>query len=290
MAPAMTRASAAAAMDIHGAAGDIGDMPIVISTTAELDDHIALVDAATGPERHARMGGFSFVLPPDQLLDIDPFTDHYREIIRRQYLFMTGDAAYNVAREADVGDFAADDPYPFSGRHPGVVGDHFGAIAFLMKYFPVMPPGRVLDVGAGWGNTSLMLARTGYRVDALDINKPYLDLIDAWAARLLVSDRVRTLHRPFDQIGALTDRYDTIMFFESFHHALDHSALLDACKSRLGEGGALLFAGEPIYADWPAPWSLRSDSLAAYCIRKYGWMELGFNETYFIELCTGARL
>jgi hypothetical protein len=56
----------------------------------------------------------------------------------------------------------------------------------------------------------------------------------------------------------------------------------------LTKEGIIVFAAEPIVADamsfLPYPWGLRlqGESLRAIC--KWGWLELGFSETYFYEL------
>ncbi len=55
-------------------------------------------------------------------------------------------------------------------------------------------------------------------------------------------------------------------------------------------GGKVLWAGEPI-APMGYPWGLRLDGYSLWSTRTHGWLELGFDETYFAEILarTGWR-
>ena len=56
----------------------------------------------------------------------------------------------------------------------------------------------------------------------------------------------------------------------------------------LNPGGLLAFAAEPIVPDHseivPYPWGLRMDGLSIWSIRRWGWLELGFQQGYFQKL------
>ena len=47
--------------------------------------------------------------------------------------------------------------------------------------------------------------------------------------------------------------------------------------------GKLVFSAEPISDELPAPWCLRLDGESLWQIRRRGWLELGFQERYFID-------
>lgn len=47
--------------------------------------------------------------------------------------------------------------------------------------------------------------------------------------------------------------------------------------------GRVFFAAEPITAGFPIPWGLRLDGESLWAIRRFGWLELGFNEHYFLQ-------
>lgn len=58
---------------------------------------------------------------------------------------------------------------------------------------------------------------------------------------------------------------------------------MDMLDDIVAPGGAVLFAGEPISDSFPMPWGLRLDGESLWAIRRNGWLELGFSESYFIR-------
>jgi hypothetical protein len=84
-----------------------------------------------------------------------------------------------------------------------------------------------------------------YRAALLDIVK-----VEAAALRTCVA----TLHGQFGD-GPDGAMFDAILFFEAFHHALDHLGLLARLRDRLAPNGRVIFAGEPIMeaGDYWAP-------------------------------------
>jgi len=85
-------------------------------------------------------------------------------------------------------------------------------------------------------------------------------------------------------ISSFDRQFDAVLFFECFHHCANHQTLIAEFDRVVAPGGKILFAAEPITADFPIPWGLRLDGESLWAIRKHGWMELGFNERYFDSL------
>jgi len=79
----------------------------------------------------------------------------------------------------------------------------------------------------------------------------------------------------------LDDRFDAVLFFESFHHCENHLQLLSGLDRAVLPGGRVLFAAEPITKSFPLPWGLRLDGESLWAIRRNGWLELGFRRSYF---------
>jgi SAM-dependent methyltransferase len=89
-------------------------------------------------------------------------------------------------------------------------------------------------------------------------------------------------------------KFDVIIFHESFHHFHDHLSVINKLPSILSPTGVIVFASEPIVPDIcstvPYPWGLRMDGLSLRCIRNFGWFELGFTRSYFLEMLASKDL
>jgi SAM-dependent methyltransferase len=149
------------------------------------------------------------------------------------------------------------------------------------------PGQRILEYGPGEGVVALEAAKVGCHVTVADIEPLYLNIIQRRADAAGVS--VRTVLGEFGcDCG---DNYDRIWFYEAFHHALDHAELLKRLHTMLSPAGKLLLIGEPVIGPhneyWRPtlsyPWGLRLDGLSFRAIQTYGWMELGFDQSYLIE-------
>lgn len=249
----------------------------------QLDQAIAEADTP-GADRGKLISDIAYYPDMSSFANFDPFSTLYLTNVRRIYEEMR-EGVYDVNDEANTLEYSLTEPSPYNSRHPNLIGHHIGSIVTVVRDIGKSPPARVLDLGFGAGDTSLMLARCGFKVDAVDINQRFVELLKYWSDRLHVKDRINVLALPFDQIGSLDGSYDVILFFESFHHSLDHAALVAELETKLNDDGVIIFAGEPIYDHFPIPWGLRhAEGLATYCIRKFGWMELGFQTSYFLEL------
>ena len=253
----------------------------------ELDAAICACDEE-GANRGKLISDIYFLPDLSRLELLDPFSSEYRNEIGAIFSSVRGDT-YHVGFESNTMDSDILEPGPYNSRHPHLIGDHIGGIATIVKNIEILPPARIMDIGAGWGNTSLLLARCGFDVDAIDINDRFIEVMAHWADRVHVSERMTPIKLEFDQIKSLDHEYDGVLFFESFHHCLNHFELLVVLFEKLKHNGLIVFAGEPIYDWWKLPWALRhEEGLATYCIRRFGWLELGFSENYFIELLERA--
>jgi hypothetical protein len=87
---------------------------------------------------------------------------------------------------------------------------------------------------------------------------------------------------------SVVDPYDAVVFFECFHHCADHMRLLRALRKAVKPEGCVYFGAEPITDAFPMPWGLRLDGESLWAVRKQGWLELGFTETYFQEALSSA--
>lgn len=219
----------------------------------------------------------------------DPFSPEFTEHVHSCWKILTGRASYDAAQfevtPINVEQAAnKPDAYSSNGDHLGRFLEAYGQIIQLMK---VVPGTRVLEFGAGDGQIALHLARMGCEVIVVDIEQGFLRVIEEQARRLGVE--IQTVHGDFLNFGELP-KVDRILFFESFHHSLQHQDVVVKLHHVLKDDGALVFAGEPIIAPdgtWqdavPYPWGVRLDGLSLRAMNMHGWMELGFQESYFVH-------
>ncbi|POR42581.1 hypothetical protein CRT23_12390 [Methylobacterium sp. V23] len=252
-------------------------------TLEDVDREIAAADQP-GVDRGKIISDIQYFPDLSSLDGKDPFSAEYKSAILEIFNDMK-EGGYCLDDEAIIFDSPIEEPSPYNSHHPAMIGGHLAAIATLVRHIDVLPPGRVLDMGFGTGDTSLLLARCGFHVDAVDVNPRFIEMLTHWKERVYVGDKIKVLQTDYDSLEGVAGPYDAITFFESFHHSLNHVDLLKRLTAMLKPGGAIIFAGEPIYDHFSIPWGLRHDEgLATYCIRKMGWMELGFNTQYFLEL------
>lgn len=111
---------------------------------------------------------------------------------------------------------------------------------FLVEQLHRLPKGTALDVAAGGGRHSLLLAARGYHVDAIDRDAAALSQLSASAAkqeRSSINTKVVDLEQPapFDP-GFGHDTYDVIVVFFYLHRPL-FPFLVEALKP----GGVLIY-------------------------------------------------
>jgi SAM-dependent methyltransferase len=147
-----------------------------------------------------------------------------------------------------------------------------------------LPPGsEIVELGAGCGDVTQQLAHAGYSVTAVEINPSYAERI---RSRTEQSGRnVRILNQDMlDFVRTSSDEYDAALFVASFHHCMHHVELLKHLSKRIAPDGILCFADEPVFLAenpfLPYSWGVRLDGQSLYFMRRYGWLELGFQGSY----------
>jgi SAM-dependent methyltransferase len=224
----------------------------------------------------------------------DPFSREYRDGVLYAHSIISGRNGYQPARD----ELIPIDPAE-RARRPGIylagskfLGSFLEAIGQILQVADLTPGQRVIEYGPGDGQIALAFARMGCDVTVLDIDEKNLETIRRQADMLDIS--IKTVHGEFS--SDMDGRFDLVVFFETFHHAIDHQRLLRKLHQDIvSENGRILFAGEPIIPEgdyWadavPFPWGMRLDALSLQAVKNYGWMELGFRENYFLEALARA--
>lgn len=253
-----------------------------INNVKDLDIELKRIDdkfLISDDEGRRALSEFCYV--SNDILPQNPYSKEYYDVQLKLYLKLSGKDCYSVENEHSIFDFDAvkNNPYPYFIKNPIVVGEQLIAQGFLIKTMNLAPNSRILEFGAGWGNTTLHLAQMDYQVTAVDVEQSFLDLIKYRTEML--SKKVNLVKN--DMLSfCCSKKYDAAIFFECFHHCQNHLKLLKNLKNLINDNGIVAFAAEPI-ADFPYPWGVRLDGISVWSIRKFGWLELGFDTSYFLR-------
>jgi SAM-dependent methyltransferase len=155
-------------------------------------------------------------------------------------------------------------------------------VGLVLANIGVPSGSHVVEYGCGWGHTSIALAQAGYNVTCIDIEAGFVELVGRRARQEGVSLRAYQGH--FGERPDAGGDADAVLFFEAFHHSLDHIDVVCRIQAMLRPGGRLILAAESVYPWFPVPWGVRLDGHAVWAIRAYKWMELGFQTDYFLRM------
>ncbi len=226
---------------------------------------------------------------PYMLRETDPFSARYAREVQTVYTSLT-EMEYGVANEmsstkVDAASFKRG--YPWITNRLDIIASELMKVCQAMQALHGHRDGQVLDIvefGCGWGNLALPLARAGQSVTAIDIDQGFLDRITANAA--LEDLPVQTVQGDFvDVARRLPRRYDAAVFQASFHHCLAFHELLAALEADvLKEDGAIYLFSEPVFPNYAFPWGLRFDGESLWAIMVNKWLELGFDQDFFLDL------
>lgn len=254
----------------------------IITDLRELDKKLNEVKEAwevSDDAMRSVFSSFEMTYPTD--MPSDPYSTDYSDRVFEMYRAISGRDLYEVANEHI--DFPVDPnrPFPYYTESPQTVGHQMMGIGFIITAMNLQPGSSVLDLGAGWGNTTIALARMGYDLMAVDVNESFANLIKQRAKALSLT--IESVTGTFLDVDKLGRTFDAVLFYESFHHCSNHRELLSKLVDVLKPGGKLFFASEPITDSFPVPWGIRMDGESLWAIRHNGWFELGFQESYFVR-------
>jgi SAM-dependent methyltransferase len=252
-----------------------------VSDLGELDELIRLADEAyANSEEDGLRCVQSFRFEWKTPLPRDPYSSEYRDAQFAIYRHLSGRDNYSAEHEYSALDVKAglESPYPYSTRSSKIVGEYLISLGFLLKNLPLRQGARIIEFGPGWGHTTEALVALGFDVTAVELDPGFAELL-----RLKLAGRSGSRIIEMDMLGfEMEQPADAALFFEAFHHCADHVAMLERLHRVVRPAGWLILAGEPI-GEFEMPWGVRLDGQSVYAMRKHGWLELGFETSYFIE-------
>ncbi len=255
----------------------------VVRTVEEADAMLAHFDEAFATSDDAAREAFrQYHMVLDADLPDDPFSPEYRQRILDLYEWMHGKpyAPTNEVTELDI-DSALRTPVPYLTRSTATVGQHLMIVGHAIRSMDLPPDSKVLEFGPGWGNIAEALSRMGHEMTVVDIEPHFLELI---RRRIELAGRsITTVQGDFGTVTELEEQFDAVVFFECFHHCLDHVQLLQELQRVVKPGGRIYLAAEPVNDAFPFPWGPRLDGESVWAIRRNGWLELGFQERYLFD-------
>lgn len=238
--------------------------------------------AISHDEAYRRFSKFAVTHPAN--LPHDPYSSEYRGIYMDIYKNISGRDQYTSSNEGSIFDVSqmAKRPYPYFTQSTALAGTHYGQMARLLSIMELQPNARILDCGFGSGNTTVALAMLGFNVTAVDVESKYCSALKIRADAHDV--KISIINDDYFWIENAGQKFDAIVFFESFHHCWEFERLLKSLHRVVAPGGKIYFAAEPIDDHFPVPWGVRLDGESLFVARRNGWMELGFRSSYFQEL------
>ena len=234
-----------------------------------------------------------FALPDWYLPGLDPHSPAYAQQQDRLWEWMSGRRGYRAAEQEqtpEVGDLdPVYQPAFYMLRMPGAVelaGKHLISTGHFLRRSGIEACDRVLEYGAGYGQTALAFARMGALVDTVDVNPHFCRAVQAQAEFFRVP--LTAFAGEFGDNPRPGEKYRLIFFYEAFHHCRDFIRVIGRLREHLASDGKILLGGEPITPDEgsaaiPFPWGLRLDAENAGVVRWRGWYELGFQEDFLVR-------
>jgi len=121
----------------------------------------------------------------------------------------------------------------------------------LAEPLPARP--RIVDIGCGAGPASLLLAaEVNAEIVAVDTHAPFLERLGAEAAAAGLSDRIRTMATPMEDLP-LPDRSADLLWAEGSAYIMGFDTALRAWRRLLAPGGVLVLTEAEWTTSEPAP-------------------------------------
>lgn len=262
-----------------------------ISNLPELDRELEYVDSQfkiSDDCGRVALSNFCYKIKTDSIPE-NPFSQEYYDFQMNLYSLISGRFRYDIANEESV--FNLEEiqncPFPYFTHSAPTVGDQLLAIGYIIKKTNLPSFSNVVEFGPGWGNLTLALAQMGHNVTSVEVEKRFIDLIKY--RTLGIKNQINFFQQDMlSFINSSDKKFDAVFFYESFHHCHDPLNLAKNLYRIVKDDGIVCFASEPFVQGpseiVPYPWGIRLDGMSIWSIRRFGWMEFGFDIDFFLKL------
>jgi len=112
----------------------------------------------------------------------------------------------------------------------------------LLNFFHQIPKGLVLDIGVGKGRNSFFLAKKGFKVEAIDINKEFIKNIRKFAKENKFSIKTKCLD--LRKFKFIPDKYSLILAIQSlnFIKKSEFEEVIEKIKNSLTKNALLIIS------------------------------------------------
>lgn len=263
--------------------------------TSELDAFVAMAQKHglnwDDPEMRSRYGDYRLKFESVVDSSLSPYSPEYFDQQLRLYSEIAGrplDQASGELHEVDV-EALVGGANPKGVQDVGDVGENSRCMLNMLALTGLRGSPKVLDLGAGHGVSSEILAYAGCQVHAVDID-PALGELSRRRAAARGFALTRT-DASYDDLANLPKQaYAAAFFFQSLHHCLTPWRLIETLRLSLLDDGVIAFAGEPLQSEWWPHWGLRLDPESIYVARRYGWFESGWSHDFLADCFARAGM
>lgn len=148
-------------------------------------------------------------------------------------------------------------------------------------------PLRILDVGAGRGETSLYLADHGHQVFPVEPSYEFCEVIEHLSRRF--SKNMTIYNSTAEHLATPGDVFDVVIFNVSLHHCDDPSAALKNVSRYLRPGGKLLLISEPMLPFFKTHASVQQDQVTrGHELGDYGGNEHSYRYSEYVGMLEQA--
>lgn len=168
--------------------------------------------------------------------EYDKTPEHAKEIVACAKMIATDRVWHKETLDA----YAALDQF-YKGYFSVPIGNEF---AQAMQLISDGPPLRILDVGAGRGETSLYLINHGHQVFPVEPSYEFCQVVDYMGRRF--GKDLTIYNCSAEDLDITEDQFDVVFFNASLHHCDDPTKALRNVYRFLRPGGKLLLVNEPM--------------------------------------------